>query len=142
MFLAPLLSFVLVLFVFLVVGPPVGYFVFVLASPMPLDGFLSDFFVAYIGGIVPAFLAGLANWILLIALYSKLGRLKLNLLSIAVSGLAVPMVIGWELATLCSVSCLLLFLLLCFVATVVCVFLANKPAFNLLEDLSAWSANP
>lgn len=142
MFVALLLSFVLVHFVFLIVGPPVGYFVFVLASPIPVDGFLSNLFPAYIGGIIPAFLAGLANWVLLIALYSRISRLRFNLLSMVVSGVAAPMTIGWQLAVEETIGLLLLFLLVCFVATVVCVFLANKPALNILEDLRVPSENP
>ncbi|MGP4845487.1 hypothetical protein ACTXGQ_15215 [Marinobacter sp. 1Y8] len=142
MFLALLLSFVLVLFIFLVVGPPVGYFVFVLASPASLDGFLSDLFPAYIGGIVPALLAGLANWALLISLYPRFSRLKINLLSILASGVAAPMIVGWQIAVVGKVGFLFLFLLVCVTATATCIFLVNKPAFNILEDLGARNANP
>lgn len=144
MFLALLLSFILVLFIFLVAGPPVGYFVFALASPIPLDEFSSSLFPAYIVEIVPAFLAGLANWALLISLYPRFSRLKINLLSILVSGVAGSMIVVWPIAVVGQVGFSFLFPLV-FVAataTATCVFLVNKPAFNILEDLSARNANP
>lgn len=142
MFLALLLSLVLVLFIFLVVGPPVGYFVFVLASPIPLDGFSSNLFPAYIVGVIPAFLAGLANWALLVSLYPRFSRLKINLLSILVSGVAASMIVGWQIAVVGEVGVLFLFPLVCVAATATCVLLVNKPAFNILEDVGARNANP
>ena len=142
MFLALLLSFILVLFIFLVAGPPVGYFVFVLASPIPLDEFSSSLFAAYIVGIVPAFLAGLANWALLISLYPRFSRLKINLLNILVSGVAGSMIVVWPIAVVGQVGFSFLFPLVFVAATATCVFLVNKPAFNILEDLGARNANP
>lgn len=141
MFLALFLSLVLTAFVFVVVGPIVGFFALSLAVPSLLENIPQNLFFAYVGGAMPALLAGIVNWSLLLALHPQVGRLRLNLLSALASSVVASFIFGWRIIVEDPTS-FLIFFLLCSVASVSCVFLTNKAARNILEDLGGSRFTP
>lgn len=131
MILSWVLSLVLVLFVFLAVGPAIGLVAVFALDLFPTEDMADLLLPSYFMGALPALLAGAVNWVLLL-LFSRLKRVRLDWLNILLSS-AISSSLFWITDGYTKTALLLSFS--CVVATIVCVVLVNRAAWNLLEDV-------